>query len=156
MLCAAQVGTEGITRFEDRWGHGTACTSPWHQQLCLKLVCPGLGRLSTTQPRSSGPSHKRGQLSNGPRPPHAAPSPHSARRQQLPLGIQALIPARRPFPKPHHARRQRLPLGIAVNFNSYAAKLLTQMAFNPGMLPPIMTLGAEAQLQIVDASCLAG
>ncbi|GBF91919.1 hypothetical protein Rsub_04643 [Raphidocelis subcapitata] len=51
--------------------------------------------------------------------------------------------------------RQRLPLGIAVNFNSFTAKLMAQLAVNPSMLKALTQLGAEAQLHIVDAACLA-
>jgi hypothetical protein len=38
---------------------------------------------------------------------------------------------------------------------SFTAKLLTQLAFSPGLVAPLAQLGAEAQLHILDAPCLA-
>lgn len=37
--------------------------------------------------------------------------------------------------------RYRLPLGVSVNFQSYSAKLLTEMAYNPNMLGMMQQVG---------------
>lgn len=47
--------------------------------------------------------------------------------------------------------RHRLPLGISVNFTSFAAKLLTQVAFNPRSLLSFYKMGENANLTITDA-----
>lgn len=51
--------------------------------------------------------------------------------------------------------RHRLPLGISVNFSSFAAKMLTQVAYNRKMLLPCAQLGEGADITIVDASAYA-
>ncbi|WIA42760.1 hypothetical protein OEZ86_008702 [Tetradesmus obliquus] len=48
--------------------------------------------------------------------------------------------------------RRRLPLGISINFNSMAAKLLTQVAVNPLSMLVMNSFGMRADLTIVDAS----
>ncbi|KAF8072953.1 hypothetical protein HT031_000613 [Scenedesmus sp. PABB004] len=52
--------------------------------------------------------------------------------------------------------RLRLPLGISVNFNSYTAKVLSQVAANPLMMYPVTRLGENAQITIVDSAALCG
>lgn len=47
--------------------------------------------------------------------------------------------------------RHRLPLGVSVNFTSHAAKLLTQVAFNPQALMVITSL-QEADLGVCNSS----
>eukprot|EP00775_Hariotina_reticulata_P013650 gene13650-13773_t len=48
--------------------------------------------------------------------------------------------------------RHRLPLGVSVNFNSFAAKMLAQIAASPLMLVPVTRLGEDAELTIMDSS----
>lgn len=51
--------------------------------------------------------------------------------------------------------RYRLPLGISVNFQSYAAKLLTECAYDPGSLRLLQRFGRAESLIVIDASVLA-
>ncbi|KAL6749116.1 hypothetical protein V8C86DRAFT_3032280 [Haematococcus lacustris] len=51
--------------------------------------------------------------------------------------------------------RNRLPLGISINFSSYSAKLLTQVAYSPASLIAYSNFGENADLVTIDASELA-
>jgi len=47
----------------------------------------------------------------------------------------------------------RLPLGISINFPSFAASILLEVAFNPGVLVPFSHLGEDDEMRVQDASC---
>eukprot|EP00891_Asterochloris_glomerata_P004631 jgi/Astpho2/4631/Aster-x0209 len=51
--------------------------------------------------------------------------------------------------------RSRLPLGISVNMTAYSARLLTQVAYNPGVMLPYSKLGEEHEVTVQDTSQLA-
>lgn len=48
----------------------------------------------------------------------------------------------------------RLPLGISVNFPSFAAGILTEVAYNPKVLLPFSHMGETDEMRVQDSSCL--
>ncbi|CAG9465137.1 unnamed protein product [Pedinophyceae sp. YPF-701] len=47
---------------------------------------------------------------------------------------------------------RRLPMGITFNAAAYSAKLLSQAAFDPAMLGPVMKMGTSDEVEVLDAA----
>eukprot|EP01024_Parvocaulis_polyphysoides_P074321 TRINITY_DN9592_c0_g1_i2.p1 TRINITY_DN9592_c0_g1~~TRINITY_DN9592_c0_g1_i2.p1 ORF type:complete len:471 (-),score=55.96 TRINITY_DN9592_c0_g1_i2:120-1532(-) len=49
----------------------------------------------------------------------------------------------------------RLPMGISFNNSSYAANMLSQVGFNPNILPVVQQFGDDVEMQVIDSSVIA-